>query len=67
MNSGYGITFDSGSSWNFNNGIARNVIIFGVDSSSSSHVVDRKNIFFNISFKSNLWNKWKIWFSREKT
>ena len=43
--SGYGITFDSGGSWSFDNGTARNVIIFGVDSSSSSHVDNRKNNF----------------------
>ena len=35
--SGYGITFDSACSWSFDNDIARNVIIFGVDNSSSSH------------------------------
>ena len=29
--SGHGITFDSGGSWSFSNGTARNVIIFGVD------------------------------------
>ena len=29
--SGYGITFDSGVSWSFDNDFARNVIIFGVD------------------------------------
>ena len=45
MYSGYGITFDSGGSWSFDNGTARNVIIFVVDSSSSSHVNSRKNDF----------------------
>ena len=30
---GYGITFDSADSWSFDNGFARNVIIFGVDNS----------------------------------
>ena len=43
--SGYGITFDSGGSWSFDNGTASNVIIFGVDSRSSSHVDNRKNNF----------------------
>ena len=42
MYSGYGITFDSGGSWSFDNDTARNVIIFGVNSSSSSHVGKRK-------------------------
>ena len=37
MHSGYGITFDGKGSWSFNDEFARNVIIFGVDNSSSSH------------------------------
>ena len=44
MYSGYGITFDKAGSCSFNNGTARNVI-FSVDSSSSSHVDNRKNSF----------------------
>ena len=43
--SGYKTTFDSGGSLSFDNGTARNVIIFAVDSSSSSHVDSRKNNF----------------------
>ena len=35
--SGCRITFDSAGSWSFDNGFARNVIIFGVDNNSSSH------------------------------
>ena len=67
MYNGYGITFDSGGSWSFENSTARNVIIFGVDSSSSSHVDNCKNNFLiNIRLRSNIWNKWKIWFSRKK-
>ena len=42
---GYGITFDSWGSWSFDNGAARNVIIFDVDSSLSSHADNRKNNF----------------------
>ena len=45
MYSGYGITFDSASSWSFDNDTARNVIIFGVDNSSSSHADNHKNNF----------------------
>ena len=41
--SGYGITFDSAVWWSFDNDFARNVIIFGVDNSSSSHSDNRKN------------------------
>ena len=40
--SGCGITFDSASSWSFGNDFARNVIIFGVDNSSSSYSCNRK-------------------------
>ena len=42
---GYGITFDSAGSWSFNRNTARNVIIFGVDNSSSSHADNHKNNF----------------------
>ena len=41
----YGITFDDAGSWSFDNDIAKNTIIFGVDNSSSSHAVNRKNNF----------------------
>ena len=41
----YGITFDSKGSCSFDIGTARNVIVFGVDSSSSSHVDNRKSNF----------------------
>ena len=43
--SGFGITFDSAGSWSFGNDSARNVMIFGVDNSSSSHSDNRKNNF----------------------
>ena len=43
--SGCGITFDSAGSWSFDNDFARNVIIFGVDNSSSSHSDNCKNNF----------------------
>ena len=41
--SGYGIAFDGGDWWSFGNGTARNVITFGVDSSSSLHAEIYKN------------------------
>ena len=37
------ITFDSAGSWSFDNGIARNVMIFGVENTSSFHDGNRKN------------------------
>ena len=40
---GYRITFDNGGSWSFHNDFARNVVIFGVDNSSSAHFDNRKN------------------------
>ena len=40
---GYGITLGSGGSWSFNNDFARNVVIFGVDS-SLSHCDNRNNL-----------------------
>ena len=46
MYSGYGITFGSAGSWSFGNDFARNVVIFGVDNSSSSH--DNRNNNFLI-------------------
>ena len=43
--SGYGMTFDSAGSWSFDNSTNRNVILFGIDNSSSSHADNRKNNF----------------------
>ena len=45
MYSSNGITFDIAGSWSFYNDIARNIISFGVDNSSSSHADNRKNNF----------------------
>ena len=45
MYSGYGITFDSGDSLTFVNDVSRNIIIFGVDKSLSSHADSRENNF----------------------
>ena len=56
--SGYGITFDSASSWSFDNETARNVIIFGIDNSSLFHAENRKNSLLMLgegpSFSINL-------------
>ena len=40
--SGYGIEFDRKGSYSIGNDIGRNVIIFGVDMSSSSHTDNKK-------------------------
>ena len=39
---GYGTGFDRHGSFSFNNGIGRNVIIFGVEMSSSTKIDNRK-------------------------
>ena len=41
--SGYKIPFDSTSLWNFGNDFAKNVVISGLDNSSSSHADNCKN------------------------
>ena len=43
--SAYGIAFDGKDEWSFGNGNAKNVIIFGVDVSSSSHADILNNNF----------------------
>ena len=43
--SGGGIAFDKASSWSFDNDFVRNIIIFGIDNTSSSHSENRKNNF----------------------
>ena len=45
VHSGYGITFNSTDWWSFDSDTARNVIILGVDNSSSSHADNRKSNF----------------------
>ena len=45
MYSGYLIIFDGAVSWNFCNDITRNVVIFDVDNSSSSHADSYNNNF----------------------
>ena len=42
---GRGIAYDGEGSWSFGNGFARNVIIVGVDNSSSYHTDNGKNNF----------------------
>ena len=42
---GYKRAFDGSGSWRFGNGFAKNVVMFGVDNSSSYHADNRKNSF----------------------
>ena len=46
---GYGITFNNAGSWRFDNDIARNVIFFVADNSSSCHADNHKNKFLIFS------------------
>ena len=43
--SGYTIAFDGKGEWSFDNDYTRNIIIFGIDNSSSSHADNLKNNF----------------------
>ena len=43
VHSCYGIAFDGKVEWSFGKNSARNVIIFGIDNSSSSHIGNLKN------------------------
>ena len=45
---GYGIGFDGTGSWEFGNDLAKNIVIFGVDNSSSTHIDDCKNNFLEL-------------------
>ena len=46
--SGYGIGFDKKGFFSVGNGVGRNVIIFGVDMSSSSHIDKKKKLFSSL-------------------
>ena len=43
--SGYGIVFDGKGEWSFGGDYARNIVIFGVDTSLLSHIDNGKNKF----------------------
>ena len=45
MCNGYRIAFNEDGSWSFGNEFAKNVVIFGVDNSLSSHNDNQKNNF----------------------
>ena len=45
MYNGQGIAFVGKGYWNFDNDNARNIIVFGVGNSSSSHIDNAKNSF----------------------
>ena len=49
----YGIAFDNGFSWSFDNDFQRNVLNFGVDNSSKSHSDNRKINNLCIRLSSN--------------
>ena len=45
MYSSYGIAFDGKSQWKFGNDFDKNIVIFGVDNSSSTHTINSKKDF----------------------
>ena len=59
MYSGYRIASDGTGSWNFGNDFAKNIVIFDVDNSASSHTDNRKNNFLALG-------EGPTWFTREK-
>ena len=44
----YGIAFDGKGEWSFGNEYARNVAIFDIGNSSSSHTHSLKNTFYSV-------------------
>ena len=52
---GYGIGFDWKGEWTYGNGLAKNVIVFGVDNSLSSHTDNLKNDFLILGEDPNFW------------
>ena len=52
MYSGYGIAFDGKGSWSFSDDFARNVIMYGVDNSSSFHTDNLQNDFLILGERS---------------
>ena len=54
--SGYGIGFDKQGSYSIGNEVGRNVIIFGVDMSSSSHIDNKKKDILILGDKGFIWN-----------
>ena len=47
--------YDSADVWSFDNDVARNIIVFGVDISSLSHADNRKNNFLALGEDPNFW------------
>ena len=66
MYSVYGITCDSEGSWSFDNVIASNVIIFGVDNSSSPHGDNCMNHFLVLGVIPTFGINRKVLFTRER-
>ena len=62
-----GITLDGVGMWNFRNGFARNVLIFGADNISSSHTDNKKNNFSVFGKKPTYETNGGINFSEAKT
>ena len=59
VSSGYGITFDLAGSCSFDEGTARNVIVFGVDNSSLSHADNLTSLTSNTDKFTITVSKWE--------
>ena len=64
--SGYKTISDGAVSWSFDNDTARNVIIFGVDNSSTSHSDNGKNIFLILCEGNTFGINWRFGSSEKK-
>ena len=58
---GYGAAFDGKDEGNIGNNSAWNVLIFGVDNSSSSHTANRKNDLLMLSEGDTVGINWRFW------
>ena len=55
VDNSYGKAFDWKGEWTDSNDVAKNVIVFGVDNSSSSHTDNLQNDFLILSESLNFW------------
>ena len=64
--SGYGVWFNRRGGWSFDNGTARNILIFGVNNILSSHVDNLKTNFLVLGEGDTFGNNFKFWCNRKK-
>ena len=64
--SGYGVWFNRRGGWSFDNGTARNILIFGVNNILSSHADNLKTNFLVLGEGDTFGNNFKFWCNRKK-